>query len=101
MTKTGTDLRDLSKLVFNAQHRIAVALAVARSDAIVSYDEVAVASGASPSVVHKELALLVRIGAVGRVEAGRVVGFHRLESGFWAFVEELAARDSGSDAAER
>lgn len=86
------ETRGLSKLLFNAQHRIAVAHVMARSDAVMGYEEVAERSGTSRSVAHKELRILVEIGAVNRLEVGRLVGYQRADSPFWPFLEDLVRR---------
>jgi predicted nucleotidyltransferase len=81
--------RLLSKLLFNAQHRIGVAAVFEDDSLLVSYEEVAQRAGVSRSVVHKELGVLVRIRAVSRVDVGRSVLYQRAESSFWAFLDEL------------
>ena len=90
-----TSVAQLSKVLFNAQHRLTVA-AVFASPAknALRYEEVAEKSGVSRSVAHKELQVLVRIGAVQRVETGRVVHYLATESAFWNFVRELLPADS-------
>ena len=88
--ETATGARELSKLLFNAQHRLAVAAVFTppTSEAL-TYGEVAKKSSVSLSVAHKELAVLVRIEAVQRVEAGRQVRYQRVDSPFWPFLEHL------------
>ncbi len=88
--KTATDTLALSKYLFNAQHRLSVAgvFAPPMNDAL-TYSEVAKKSAVSASVAHKELAVLVRIGALQRVEVGRQVHYQRIESPFWPFLEQL------------
>jgi hypothetical protein len=90
--KTVTDTQALSKLLFNAQHRVAVALVFAASDEVLGHEEVADRAKISRSVAHKELGVLVRIGALDRLEATRQVSYQRAASPFWAFVADLAAR---------
>jgi hypothetical protein len=85
--------RELSKLFFNAQHRIAVAAVFAPpKEVMLGYEEVASVAGVSRSVAHKELAVLVRIGAIARLEVGRAVGYQRLDGPFWPFVTDLIKR---------
>ena len=88
--KTATDTQGLSKHLFNAQHRLSVATVFAppANDAL-TYLEVAKKTSVSPSVAHKELAVLVQIGAIQRIEAGRQVHYQRVDCPFWPFVEHL------------
>ncbi len=80
----------LSKLLFNAQHRLTIAAVFARPDeGPLTYEEVATKASVSRSVAHKELTVLVRIEALQRVEAGRRVHYQRLDSPFWPFVDHL------------
>ena len=89
---TAIRAQELSKAVFNAQHRIGVAQAVVNADRILTYEEVAQQSGTSRSVAHKELQLLVRIGAVNRVELPRSVGYQTTkDSPFWPFLQHLSS----------
>lgn len=90
--KAGTDTQVLSKLLFNAQHRIAVAQVFLATDEVLVHDDVAARAGVSRSVAHKELAVLVRIGGLMRLEASRQVFYERAESPFWAFISDLADR---------
>ncbi len=90
MDQIAAHTRELSKVLFNAQHRLAVAAVFSPPvDLVLGYEEVAVHAGVSRSVAHKELAVLVRVGAVRRIEVGRSVHYQRAESSFWAFVREL------------
>lgn len=82
--------RELSKVLFNAQHRLTIAALFTTADApVLGYEEVAERAGVSRSVAHKELALLVRIGALQRVEVGRSVSYQRTDSPFWPFAAAL------------
>jgi predicted transcriptional regulator len=87
-----TDTQVLSKLLFNAQHRIAVAQVFLVADEVLGHEDVAARAGVGRSVAHKELAVLVRIGAVTRLEASRQVFYERAASPFWAFISDLADR---------
>lgn len=88
--------RELSKLLFNAQHRMAVAAVFAPPcDDVLDLEEVAERCGVSRSGVHKELRVLVTIGAVHRFEAGRVVQYQRAESPFWPFLAHLFRQAEG------
>lgn len=78
-----------SKLLFNAQHRLAVAAVLRASPGPVRRDEVAASAQVSPSVAHKELMVLVSIGAVQRVEVERSVYFQRSSSAFWTLCAEI------------
>lgn len=90
MTRTAAHSRELSKLFFNAQHRLAVAAVFAPpNDQVLGYEEVAALAEVSRSVAHKELVVLVRVGAIRRIEIGRSVHYRRAESSFWAFLQEL------------
>jgi DNA-binding transcriptional regulator GbsR (MarR family) len=94
-----TDPADsLSKLLFNAQHRLAVAEAFMSSDQALRYDDIATSTGVSRSVVHKEVQVLTTIGAVQRVDIERAVYFQRTPSAFWDLCTELAARSATSGA---
>ena len=92
-------MRELSKLLFNAQHRLAVASVFAGdSDAALTYEQVADRCGVSRSVVHKDLQVLVHIDAVQRVELGRSVHYLRAPSAFWLFLEDLLSRIDSEEA---
>ena len=82
----------LSKVLFNAQHRLAVSAVFLVGPKLLGYEEVASRAGVSRSVAHKELGVLVHVGALGRLEAGRVVLYQRLESAYWPFAVEMLAR---------
>ena len=88
--KTATDAQGLSKYLFNAQHRLSVAAVFAppMNDAL-THSEVAKKSSVSTSVAHKELAVLVRIEALQRVEAGRQVHYQRIDCPFWPLLVHL------------
>lgn len=92
MVKAATDTQVLSKLLFNAQHRIGVAHVFLATDEVLVHDDVSSRSGVGRSVVHKELAILVRIGALRRMEVSRQVFYERADSPFWAFISDLADR---------
>lgn len=79
----------LSKLLFNAQHRLAVAKVFAGADQPLRYDDVVTSAGVSRSVVHKELQVLTKIGALQRVEVERAVYFQRTRSAFWELCAEF------------
>ncbi len=91
MVQPTDSLSNLSKLLFNAQHRLAVAAAFAETDQPLRYDELVARTRVSRSVVHKEVQVLTAIGAVQRIELERAVYFQRTESAFWAFCAELSA----------
>lgn len=82
-----------SKLLFNSQHRLAVAgvFLEAGADAL-RYEEVAGRAGISRSLAHKELGVLVAVGALHRLEVERSVYYQRVASAFWLLCEELGAR---------
>ncbi len=90
--KAATDSQVLSKVLFNAQHRMAVAMVFAATDEMLGHEDVASRASVSRSVAHKELGVLVRIGAVGRLEVGRQVLYERSSSPFWPFLDDLASR---------
>lgn len=92
LVETATDTQALSKLLFNAQHRMTVAAVFAGTDEVLGHEEVASRASVSRSVAHKELGVLVRIGALDRLAALRQVGYQRAASPFWAFLEDLAKR---------
>ena len=93
MQQTASRTQETSKALFNAQHRLAVAAVFVAPDAAVrGYEDVASEAGVSRSVAHKELAVLVMVGAVLRIEIGRTVHYQRAESAFWPFVRELLSR---------
>lgn len=95
MAQPTTSLEELSKVVFNAQHRLSVARVFLDSEAgAMRCDDVAKRASVSQSVTHKELQVLVRIRAVQRLETSRAVFFLRTESEFWAFCRELSASAS-------
>jgi response regulator of citrate/malate metabolism len=82
--------RELSKLLFNAQHRLAVArLFAPPTEVTLTYEEVAQQAATSRSVAHKELGVLVRIGALQRVDIGRTVHYQRVDTPFWPFLTHL------------
>ncbi len=84
------EVQTLSKLLFNARHRLAVAAVFARPDqGPLTYEEVAVKAAVSRSVAHKELRVLVRIEALQRVDVGRSVHYQRVDSPVWPFVEHV------------
>lgn len=90
MLTSAAHTRGLSKTLFNAQHRLAVAAVFAPpDDRVLGYEEVAAAAGVSRSVAHKELAVLVKIGAITRIEVGRSVSYQRADTSFWPFVVDL------------
>lgn len=89
---------NLSKLLFNAQHRLAVAAAFMSSNKALRYDDIATSAGVSRSVVHKEVRVLTTIGAVQRVDVERAVYFQRTPSAFWDLCSELASGNSPSGA---
>lgn len=92
-----TDPREsLSKLLFNAQHRLAIASAFASSGEPLRYDDIVTRTGVSRSVVHKEVQVLTAIGAVQRVDVERAVYFQRTKSAYWVLCTELVARSSSS-----
>ncbi len=95
MVQPTNPLDSLSKLLFNAQHRLAVAAAFASSDEPLRYEDVVASTGASRSVVHKEVQVLTAIGAVQRVEVERAVYFQRAPSTYWVLCDELIARSKG------
>ena len=83
----------LSKLVFNAQHRLAVAdVFIEDATALLQYEEVAERARVGRSVAHKELSVFVTIGAVNRLTPGRFVYYQRAESEFWSFCADLIRR---------
>ena len=88
--KTAMDAQGLSKYLFNAQHRLSVAAVFAPpAKDVLTYSEVAKKSSVSTSVAHKELAVLVQIGALQRIEVGRQVHYQRVDCPFWPFLEYL------------
>ena len=89
MTPEVAAAQDLSKALFNARHRLSVAAVFDELNAVLGYEEVAERARVSRSVAHKELAVLVRIGALSRIEVGRSVNYQRTPSGFWAFAFDL------------
>lgn len=92
MVQPTEQLDSLSKLLFNAQHRLAVASVFVASEHPLRYDDLVVSTGASWSVVHKEVGVLTRIGAVQRVEVERALYFQRAPSAFWALCDELISQ---------
>jgi len=101
MTPEVATAQDLSKAVFNAQHRLAIAAVFDELNAVFSYEEVAERAAVSRSVAHKELSVLVRIGALARIEVGRSVNYQRSPSAFWAFASELIHESRLSESASR
>lgn len=90
MAAPATRHEALSKLLFNAQHRLSVAkVFLDEPTAAVSCEDVAARAEVSRSVAHKELHVLTAIGAMQRIEASRSVYFQRLPSSFWGLSEEL------------
>lgn len=95
MSNEKSDRDAVSKLLFNAGHRLAVAEVFLEADPVsLRCDEVATAANVSLSVAHKELQVLTAIGAIQRVQIDRAVYFQRLESAFWNFCAELLGRTS-------
>lgn len=98
MAAPTTALETLSKLLFNAQHRLAVArVFLGDPAAALTCDDVAGGASISRSVAHKELHVLTTIGAVQRVEVHRNVYFQRVSSGFWVLCEELLVANQHAD----
>lgn len=96
MVQPTDPLDSLSKLLFNAQHRLAVASAFASSDQPLRYDDLVDSTGASRSVVHKEVRVLTTIGAVQRVEVERAVYFQRAPSAYWTLCNELISNSTSA-----
>jgi hypothetical protein len=87
---TKDDLRALSLAVFTSRNFLAVCLPFRASETeIFDLKQVEEMSGLSGSSVLKELRVLVRIGAIARIEAARSVGYQKVDGVFWHWYEEL------------
>lgn len=84
-----TPLDELSKRVFNSEHRLRFTEYLSASTTLLTINETALATGIAPSTVHSELHLLADIGALQRIQVGRSVSFQKVDGPFWAWCEEL------------
>ena len=83
MKANRTPLTQLSKRVFNAEHRLTIVGALMAQDGLLTTSAVASASEVAYSTAHEELNLLADLGLLQRVVPERQVLFQRIPSPFW------------------
>jgi hypothetical protein len=89
MKATRTPLQQLSKTVFNAEHRLTLVTALQAADQLVTTAVIAEATHVAYSTVHDELNLLAELGVLQRICPERQVLFQPLSGPFWEWCTEL------------
>jgi len=81
--------QQLSKRLYNSEHRLTIVQALLDQNGFVAAADLAQQLGIARSTVHTELYLLDEIGALQRVQPDRTVLFQKIDGLFWAWNEEL------------
>ena len=84
--------RDFSRRVFGGAHRLSVSwqLRSLSEEVLSDFDEIAnLVKGVPRSSLHKELGILVELGALARFEVSRAVRYQRRGHPWWELVEVL------------
>ncbi len=97
------DVRDLSRLVFGQDHKLAVLLVFVRADGPMTIGDVTSAVGArNTSSLQRPMQDLLRVGFISEsassVATDRARRYEKSDSAVWALAEELYAKVDERDA---
>lgn len=84
-----TPLQELSKRVFNSEHRLDLVEVLERLSGLFTVKEMADAAELPVSTVHNELHLMAEVGALQRVPVGRGVSFQIIDGPYWRWCSQL------------
>ena len=100
MKANRSPLENLSKRVFNSEHRLTIAMALEDTEGFTTTAAVMKSTGIAYSTVHDELNLMAELGVLQRVIPERQVLFQRLSGPFWEWCSVLVA-SVGTEAADQ
>jgi hypothetical protein len=92
MKGSRTAEQELSKRVFNTEHRLTIARALLNHPKLAAATEIAVAARVSGASVHEELHRLADLGVVQRVPEAQRVLFQPIPGPFWEWCRELLSK---------
>lgn len=100
--KSRDQVQALSKSALGRDHRLTLARAIlARGDDLFDLATLEEATGVPDATVFREVAELHDLGVLNRVEDRNRVFYHRVDSPFWAWCQELLDRVTGADSSVR